>query len=100
LGSIPAVDLVVAYGVEDDEHGVLCAAVTLRPDTEVTAADLDHALDRLPRGQRPTYVQAVASIPLTTWHRPIWRDLQRKGVPKPGRNRQVWQLVEGHYVVL
>jgi putative long chain acyl-CoA synthase len=102
LGSIPAVDLVVAYGVEDDDHAMLCAAVTLRPDTELTATELDKALERLPRGQRPTYVQAVPSIPLTTWHRPVWRDLQKKGVPKAGRNRQVWQLdpSTGHYSLL
>jgi len=102
LGSIPCVDLVVAYGVEEDDSSLLCAAVTLRPDTELGAADLDKALERLPRGQRPTYVQVVPNIPLTTWHRPVWRDLQKKGVPKPTRTRQVWQLdpSTGHYAQL
>ena len=99
LGSIPAVDLCVAYGVPDDDTTLLIGAVTLRPGAELTAADLDSALDRLPRGQRPSYVQALQTIPVTTWHRPIWRDLQRKGVPKPGRNRTVWRLdpATGHY---
>ena len=102
LGSIPAVDMCVAYGVPEEDTTLLVAAVTLRPDTELTATDLDHALDRLPRGQRPTYVQSVASIPVTTWHRLMWRDLQKRGVPKPARNRRVWQLdpSTGHYAEL
>jgi putative long chain acyl-CoA synthase len=47
-------------------------------------------------------VQAVASIPLTTWHRPVWRDLQKRGVPKPTRTRKVWRLDDstGHYTEL
>ena len=54
--------------------------------------------DRLPDTQRPRYVQQVASIELTTWHRPIWRGLQQKGIPKPARGRRVWALGEdGHY---
>ncbi len=92
LGSIPAVDLVVAYGVRAGTSDVVVGAVTLRPGTELTATDLDQAFDRVPVGQRPRYVQAVASIPGTTWHRPLWRPLQAKGVPKPGRGRQVWAL--------
>ncbi|MCW2494084.1 alpha/beta fold hydrolase [Jatrophihabitans sp.] len=102
LGSIPAADLVVAYGVPEDGSSLLVAALTLRPGATVTAADLDKALERLPRFQRPTYVQVVASLPVTTWHRPVWRELQKRGVPKPGRNRQVWQLdpSTGHYAAL
>lgn len=92
LGTIPAVDLIVAYGVPDGAAESLVAVVTLRPDTELTAAELDTALDRLPGRMRPAYVLSVASIPMTTWHRPVWRGLQAKGVPKPGRGRQVWKL--------
>lgn len=94
LGSIPAVDLFVAYGVKQNGANVLVGAVTLLPGTELTTADVDAALDRLPRTHRPHYVQVVPSIPLTTWARPRWRALQRRGVPKPGRGRQVWHLVE------
>jgi putative long chain acyl-CoA synthase len=99
LGTIPAVDLIVAYGVPKDDAQVLVAAVSLRPDTELTAADLDNAFDRLPRTGRPAYVQVVPSIPVTTWHRPQWRPLQAKGIPKPGRGRQVWRLGDdrAHY---
>ncbi|MGH8860809.1 MAG: acyl-CoA synthetase, partial [Jatrophihabitantaceae bacterium] len=99
LGTIPAVDLIVAYGVRDGDEQVLVGAVTLRPDTTLTAADLDAAFERLPRGARPRYVQRVPSIALTTWHRPIWRGLQKRGVPKPARTRTVWMRdgETGHY---
>jgi putative long chain acyl-CoA synthase len=99
LGTIPAVDLLVAYGVKDGAEHVLVGAVTLRADLALTASDLDGAMDRLPRRQRPRYVQVVPALPLTTWHRPIWRDLQKRGVPKPTRTRTVWKLDDstGHY---
>jgi len=44
-------------------------------------------------------VQVVRSIPVTTWHRPIWRPLQQAGIPKPARTRKVWKLGEdrAHY---
>jgi putative long chain acyl-CoA synthase len=108
LGTIPAVDLVVAYGVtgaavEGITAGgaraaeVLVGAVTLRPDGDLTADELDTAFDRLPPAQRPQYVQALPSIPLTTWCRPLWRPLQAAGVPEPGRGRRVWELRAGRY---
>jgi hypothetical protein len=39
---------------------------------------------------------------VTTWHRPLWRTLQAKGVPTPGRGRQVWRRAEdrAHYELL
>jgi putative long chain acyl-CoA synthase len=111
LGTIPAVDLVVAYGVSAaklpdaaaaDGAQVLVAALTLREGTDLTAAELDKAVRRLPVVHRPRYVQAVASIPVTTWHRPQWRALQAKGVPTPSRNRRVWRLDDDavHYAAV
>jgi putative long chain acyl-CoA synthase len=99
LGTLPCVDLTVAYRVRDGESDVLVAAVTLRPGTELNTSDLDKALDKLPVVQRPAYVQVVPSIPVTTWHRPQWRQLQAKGVPTPTRNRPVWRLGDdgAHY---
>ncbi|MBE7189351.1 AMP-binding protein, partial [Jatrophihabitans endophyticus] len=101
LATIPAGDLIVAYGVDaaDGDGSVLVAAMTLRPGTDVTTAELDQALDKLPEVQRPGYVVVVNSIPLTTWHRPIWSTLQAKGVPTPSRSRRVWQLADDrtHY---
>ena len=102
LATIPAIDLIVAYGVPEGGAEVLVAAVTLRSGAELTAPDLDRALRKLPDVQRPRYVQVVADIPLTTWHRPVWRALQEQGVPKPsgeGRadGRDVWRLDDGHY---
>jgi len=99
LGTIPCVDLVVAYGVRDGDADAFVAAVTLRPGTQLSATDIDKAMDKLPAVQRPAYVQVVASIPVTTWHRPVWRTLQAKGVPSPGRGRQVWRRAadSAHY---
>ena len=92
LATIPAVDLMVAYGVREGEADVLVAAVTLREGAELTTADLDAALDKLPAPQRPRYVQMVDEIPVTTWHRPLWRPLQAKGIPEPDAHTRVWRL--------
>jgi putative long chain acyl-CoA synthase len=95
LAAIPAVDLVVAFGVPDGDTELLVAAVTLRPGMALTAADLDRVFAQLPAEHRPSYVQAVRSIPVTTWHRPVSRTLRRAGIPKPTRARKVWRLAEG-----
>ena len=57
------------------------------------------AFERLPRSHRPRYVQVVPEIPVTTWHRPLWRPLQARGVPKPSRDRRVFRLdqARAHY---
>jgi putative long chain acyl-CoA synthase len=102
LGSIPGVDLLVAYGVRDAGEDVLVGAFTVRPGAEVSTADLEKAVGRLPARHRPRYVQQVPAIPLTTWHRPLWRPLQAEGVPPPGPGRRVWRLdADGtHYAEL
>jgi putative long chain acyl-CoA synthase len=102
LGTIPGSDLIVAYGVPGDGADLLVAAVSLRPGTELGTADIEKAMDKLPAAQRPSYVQVVPSIPVTTWHRPQWRPLQAKGVPKPARGRRVWRRTDdqAHYELL
>ncbi len=101
LGTLPGSDLIVAYGVREAGEQVLVAAFTVLPGTQVSTEQLGEALVRLPLAQRPHYVQRVATIALTTWHRPLWRDLAAKGVPKPAHGRQVWRLDEhGRYVEL
>jgi putative long chain acyl-CoA synthase len=102
LGLVPAVDLIVVYGVPDGGYETVVGAVTLRPRTSLEATDIDAAMERLPRRLRPRYVQTVRSLPMTAWHRPIWRTLQRKGVPTPARGRKVFRIDEttGHYHVL
>jgi putative long chain acyl-CoA synthase len=99
LGLIPCIDLIVAYGVREGDADVLVGAFTLRPGTQVSTADIDKAMRKLPPRQRPKYVQQVPTIPVTTWHRPQWRPLQAKGVPSPTRQRKVWRLGEDrtHY---
>jgi putative long chain acyl-CoA synthase len=102
LAVIPALDLIVAYGVPDGDAESLVAAVTLRAGAELETADLDRALEKLPEVQRPRYVQVVPSIPMTTWHRPLWRTLQADGVPTPTDDVRVWRLDDGavHYAQL
>jgi putative long chain acyl-CoA synthase len=102
LAGIAAVDLVVAYGVPDAGDHAVVGTVTLLPGASLGAADLDAAMERLPRRLRPRYVQTVRSIPMTAWHRPIWRNLQRRGVPRPARGRTVWRIDDatGHYGLL
>ncbi|MGI8761605.1 MAG: AMP-binding protein [Jatrophihabitantaceae bacterium] len=99
LGTIPSVDVLVAYGVPDGDAEVLVGAVSLRAGAELSAAELDRAFERLPAAQRPDFVQVVGAIPVTTWHRPLWRPLQAEGIPEPGPDRQVWRLDSGrsHY---
>jgi len=98
LGTIAGVDLLTAYGIRDGDETVVAAAVTLLPGAQLHASDIDTAFDRLPRSQRPRYVSVVDTIPLTTWSRPLWRELQQQGVPTPGPGRTVWRLGDtGHY---
>ncbi|WP_375487253.1 AMP-binding protein [uncultured Jatrophihabitans sp.] len=99
LATVPAIDMITSYGVPEDGSDVLVAAVTLRPGAELTAGDLEQALDKLPQVHRPEYVQVVPDIPVTTWHRPVWSDLQAEGVPSSSDDRLVWSLDEDgvHY---
>jgi putative long chain acyl-CoA synthase len=92
LGDLPAVDLVVAYGVRPAAGAgeVAIAAVTLREGHELTAKDIAAALGGLPADQRPAIVQAVEEIPVTTWYRPITGPLREAGIPEPGRGVRAW----------
>jgi putative long chain acyl-CoA synthase len=92
LGTIPHVDLAVAYGVRDGEHEVVVAAVTVLPNCALAKDDLDGAMAVLDPTQRPQYVQVVSDIPVTTWSRPRWRRLQARGLPRPGAAEVVWRL--------
>ena len=104
LGSLPAIDVQVGYGVpspDGDGTSVLVTAVTLHEGAALTAEELDVAFERLPASHRPAYIQIVKSIPVTTWHRPVWRSLQKAGVPGPGRGRTVFRLgPDLHYTQL
>jgi putative long chain acyl-CoA synthase len=92
LGALPAIDLVVAYGV-DTEGGrdqLAVAAVTLRDGQELQAQDLGAALRTLPMQLRPAIVHVVGEIPLTTWFRPLTGPLREAGIPEPGGGVQAW----------
>jgi putative long chain acyl-CoA synthase len=94
LGSLPGVDLAVAYGVlpSGAEHEVAVAAVTLVAGAELHQRDLVAALSSLPLEQRPSFVHVVPEIPVTTWFRPVTASLRKAGVPKPGRKTKAWYL--------
>ena len=94
LASIPAIDLAVVYGVPvpDSEHELAVAAVTLRPGAELVGREVGSALRKLDVGQRPSIVQVVDRIPVTTWFRPLTRDLRAAGVPEADEDRQAWYL--------
>src|SRR5205807_57096 len=92
LGELPGVDLAVAYGVRPDgaEQELAIAAVTLRKGHRLNARELGRALGGVPAEQRPSIVQVVKEIPVTTWYRPITAPLREAGVPRPGETRQAW----------
>lgn len=94
LGDLPAVDLVVGYGVLSGrgEHELAVAAVTLRDGRELRAREIRRALARLAPTQRPAVVHVVGQIPVTTWFRPITGPLRAAGIPKPAAGRQAWYL--------
>jgi putative long chain acyl-CoA synthase len=92
LGDLPAVDLVVAYGVRPNggTHEVAIAAVTLRDGHGLAAKDIAAALRGLAGAERPAIVHVVDEIPMTTWFRPITGPLRRAGIPEPGEGRRAW----------
>jgi putative long chain acyl-CoA synthase len=92
LGDLPAVDLVVAYGVAPADSGneIAVAAVTVREGHELDAEDVAAALEALPVEGRPAIVQVVDQIPVTTWFRPMTGPLRKAGVPQPGEGVTAW----------
>ncbi len=94
LGTLPAVDLAVIYGVvpSGSEFPVAIAAVTVRPDAILTPRDLAAALRKLRSQERPQIVHIVDRIPVTTWYRPATAPLRLAGIPEPGDGVHAWQL--------
>jgi putative long chain acyl-CoA synthase len=92
LGEVPSIDLAVAYGVrpEGREHQIAVAAVALRSGQRLNAREIGAALAGLAPDQRPTLVQVVDRIPVTTWYRPITAPLRDAGVPSPGNGTVAW----------
>ena len=82
IGSIDAVRLCAAYGVEDkDGTTAVAVAVSVREGMELTARDLTEAVTSLPRPDRPKYVRVVDRIPRTTWYRVKTGRLRAEGIP-------------------
>jgi putative long chain acyl-CoA synthase len=97
LGTLPEIDLAVAYGVRagDGEHDLALAAVTVRDGYELDTESLSATLRALPEDQRPALVHVIDSIPVTTWFRPMTAPLRDAGVPEPGPGIQAWYLDRG-----
>lgn len=91
LEEIPQVVLAVAYGVGAGEHDVVVGAVTPLPGARVSEWEIERAVRRLPREQRPAYVQSV-DIPRTAWARPQVRPLRDAGIPQARPDAAVWRL--------
>ncbi|MEA2223812.1 MAG: putative long chain acyl-CoA synthase [Solirubrobacteraceae bacterium] len=87
LGELDAVDLAVAYGVRPRGAAaqIAVAAVTQRPRTTLTAADVARGLWALAPHERPHVVHVVREIPLTTWYRPLAAPLRARGLPRASR---------------
>ncbi|HEX8159926.1 MAG TPA: alpha/beta fold hydrolase [Solirubrobacteraceae bacterium] len=98
LGDLDAVDLAVAYGVRAGAGELAVAAVTQRPRTKLTAADISRSLTGLPVDRRPRVVHVVREIPLTTWYRPLTGPLRRAGLPRAGR--RAWYRDGAEYTQL
>jgi len=94
LYGLPAVDLAVAYGVmpASSDHEIAIAAVTLREGEKLRPRDLDGALSHLPPELRPSIVQVVEEIPVTTWYRPMTGPLREAGIPEPHEGTRAWYL--------
>ena len=95
LGDLPAVDLVVAYGLRPEgEDEIAVAAVTIRPGHALTADALNETVAALDQTDRPAIVQVLDEIPVTTWFRPLTAPLRAAGLPRPAEGR-VWYLDRG-----
>ena len=94
LGAIPGVRMALAYGVPagDDEPELAVAAVTLRAGQTLNARDIGRGLAGLAREKRPALVHVVDRIPVTTWFRPLARELRAAGIPEPGEGKHAWYL--------
>ncbi len=102
LGDMRAVDLAVAYGIPAGDAEIAVAAVSLRGDRKVAAADLSGAMTKLRPSERPAVVRVVDEIPVTTWYRPLTGPLRDEGIPEPDGDRRLWvhEEASGKYVEL
>ena len=89
IGLLPAVDLVVTYGVDVGSRQVAVTAVTLCPDAAISAADLSEATALL-GDDRPDFVHVVPDLTLSASYRPTVGSLRQAGIPGAGPN--AWYL--------
>lgn len=97
LGSVEQIDLAVVHEAEIDGRATAVAAVTLWPGGELTAADLDAALQDLPPGERPDLVHVVEKIAVTASFRPDVEQLATQPVSTDGPGVWTYDPVLGGY---
>jgi putative long chain acyl-CoA synthase len=95
LGDLDAVDLAVVYGLRPGHRrtDLAVAAVTLRPGATLDARAIGAGLNALVAGERPDLVHVIATIPVTTWFRPVTGPLREGGLP--AASTQAWYLDAG-----
>ena len=88
LGSITAVDVAVAFGIERDSddgaagNEIVSGALTLRPGMSLDGDEISAAVEHLPENTRPDYVRVVDKIPETAWYRLLSAPLREEGIKK------------------
>jgi putative long chain acyl-CoA synthase len=97
VGSIPAVDLAVTYGVQTPAGTRAVTALTVRPGMSVTGADIADAVSGMPAGLPPDVVHVVPSLAVSASYRPVVSALRAAGIPKAGRNSWYLDADTGQY---
>jgi putative long chain acyl-CoA synthase len=97
VGSIPAVDLAVTYGVATPTGTRAITALTVRPGMSVTGADIAEAVSNMPAGLPPDVVHVVPSLAVSASYRPVVSALRAAGIPKAGRNSWYLDADTGQY---
>ena len=96
LEAVPAVDLAVAYGVQNGEGSeTAVCSLSLRKGETLTAADVSAALARLDPDERPAIVRVVDEIPLTAWYRPISGPLRKDEIQPSTKTHPAWYRAAG-----
>ncbi|GAC55992.1 putative fatty-acid--CoA ligase [Gordonia hirsuta DSM 44140 = NBRC 16056] len=97
LARMPGIDQAVVYGVGEPGEQVAVAALTLRTGaSSPTPTQLRVTLGELAATDRPHLIMVVRDIPVSESYRPMYADLVRRGIPKPGP--KIWYRdAQGRY---
>ena len=92
LETMNAVEVAVAFPVEDSDGNVVAAAaVQLRTGARLTAADLARAFDEADESSIPDLVRVVSEVPKTYLYRPVPGQLADEGLVSATTSAPVWR---------